>query len=158
MDKVVPFLWYSEHAEEAATFYAGLIPDSRVVRVTAMPAESPSGPAGSVKVVEFVLAGRDVFAMKAGPLDPFNQSVSFVFHYDSQDEIDRYWDGLLAGGGREEECGWLRDRYGLAWQIVPRRMFEMMASPDRAAARRASEAMMTMRKFDLARLEAAFRG
>ena len=157
-DKIVPFLWYSEHAEEAARFYSELIPGSSVQRVTSMPADSPSGPAGSVKVVEFTLAGREFTAMTAGPLDPFNHSVSFVINCETQAEIDTYWDGLLAGGGTPEQCGWLRDRYGLCWQIVPTVMAEMMASPDRAASRRAADAMMKMVKFDIAQLEAAFRG
>ena len=157
-DKIVPFLWYSEHAEEAARFYCSLIPNSRMGRVVSMPAESPSGPPGSVVVVDFTLAGRDFTAMKAGPLDAFNHSVSFVINCDDQAEIDRLWDGLLSGGGQPEQCGWLRDRYGLCWQIVPTVMQEMMASTDRAAAKRATEAMMKMVKFDIAKLEAAFRG
>ena len=157
-DKVVPFLWYNEHAEAAAEFYCGLIPDSRITRVTRMPADSPSGPAGSVVVVDFVLAGRAFVAMTAGGADGFNHAVSLVLRCESQAEVDRLWEGLLAGGGQPQACGWLRDRYGLCWQIVPTVMFEMMASPDRAAARRASEAMMTMVKFDIANLEAAFRG
>lgn len=157
-EKIVPFLWYSESAEEAARFYCGLIPDSRILRVSSLNADSPSGPAGSVKVVEFVLAGREFQAMTAGPLDPFNHAVSFMIHCDTQAEIDRLWDGLMADGGRPEQCGWLRDRYGLCWQIVPRQMAEWNASPDRAAARRVAEAMMQMVKLDIAKLEAAFRG
>jgi predicted 3-demethylubiquinone-9 3-methyltransferase (glyoxalase superfamily) len=157
-DMIVPFLWYSEHAEEAANFYCGLIPDSKIQRIARLAADSPSGPPGSVVVVEFTLAGRDFCAMTAGPLDPFNHAVSFVINCDTQAEIDKYWDGLLEGGGKPEQCGWLRDRYGLCWQIVPRVLNEMNASPDRAAARRAAEAMMKMVKLDIAKLEAAFRG
>lgn len=156
-DLVVPFLWYSEHAEEAARFYCGLIPDSKIQRISTMPADSPSGPPGSVVVVDFVLAGREFSAMTAGPLDPFNHAVSFVINCDTQAEVDRYWNALLEGGSAEQ-CGWLRDRYGLCWQIVPRVLNEMMASPDRAAAKRAAEAMMKMVKLDIAKLEAAFRG
>jgi len=158
MQKITPFLWYAKEAEEAATFYASIFPDSRVTRVVTMPSESPSGPPGSVKVVEFVLFGQSFTAMSAGPLDPFNHAVSFVVSCDDQAEVDRYWNALLANGGAPEQCGWLKDRYGLSWQIVPKVMFEMMADPDRAKSKRASDAMMTMVKFDIAKLEAAYRG
>ena len=158
MQKITPFLWYAKEAEEAAAFYAATFPDSRVVRVTTMQSDSPSGPPGSVKVVEFVLFGQSFTAMSAGPLDPFNHAVSFVVSCDDQAEVDRYWNALLANGGVPEQCGWLKDRYGLSWQIVPKVMFEMMADPDRAKSRRASDAMMTMVKFDIAKLEAAYRG
>lgn len=157
MQKITPFLWYSNEAEEAATFYSSIFPDSRVVRVTAMPSESPSGPPGSVKVVEFVLFGQPFTAMSAGPLDPFNHAISFVVNCESQAEIDRYWDALLEGGAAEQ-CGWLRDRFGLCWQIVPTVLFEMMADPDGAKAKRASDAMLTMVKFDIAALQAAYSG
>lgn len=156
--RITPFLWYSNQAEEAARFYASVFPDSRVVRVTAMPSESPSGPPGSVKVVEFVLFGQPFLAMSAGPLDPFNHAVSFVVSCDDQAEIDRYWNALLADGGSAEQCGWLRDRYGLAWQIVPATMGEIMSDPDRARGRRAADAMMKMVKLDIAALEAARSG
>ncbi|MEO6745790.1 MAG: VOC family protein [Caldimonas sp.] len=158
MQKITPFLWYAKEAEEAAAFYAATFPDSRVVRVTTMQSDSPSGPPGSVKVVEFVLFGQSFTAMSAGPLDPFNHAVSFVVSCDDQAEVDRYWNALLANGGAPEQCGWLKDRYGLSWQIVPKVMFEMMADPDPAKSKRASDAMMTMVKFDIAKLEAAYRG
>ena len=158
MQKITPFLWYAKEAEEAAAFYAATFPESRVVRVTTMQSDSPSGPPGSVKVVEFVLFGQSFTAMSAGPLDPFNHAVSFVVSCDDQAEVDRYWNALLANGGAPEQCGWLKDRYGLSWQIVPKVMFEMMADPDRAKSKRASDAMMTMVKFDIAKLEAAYRG
>lgn len=157
MATITPFLWYTKEAEEAARFYAGIFPDSRVERVTAMPAESPSGPAGSVVVVDFTLLGRPFQAMSAGPLDQFNHAISFVVHCDDQTEIDRYWDALRDGGSAEE-CGWLRDRHGVAWQIVPRVLDDMIADPDRAKAKRAAEAMLKMVKLDLAALEAAFEG
>lgn len=104
MQKITPFLWYSSQAEEAAAFYTALFPDSRVTRVTTVPTDSPSGPAGSVKVVEFVLFGQPFTAMSAGPLDPFNHAISFVVTCDDQAEIDRYWDALLSGGSAEQ-CG-----------------------------------------------------
>ena len=158
MQKITPFLWYAREAEEAAAFYAATFPDSRVVRVTTMQSDSPSGPPGSVKVVEFVLFGQSFTAMSAGPLDPFNHAISFVVSCDDQAEVDRYWNALLANGGVPEQCGWLKDRYGLSWQIVPKVMFEMMADPDAAKSKRASDAMMTMVKFDIAKLESAYRG
>ena len=133
IQKITPFLWYAEKADEAAAFYAGIFPESRVNAVNAMPVESPSGPPGSVKVVEFELFGQAFVAMSAGPLDPFNHAVSFVVNCDDQAEVDRYWNALLEGG-TAEQCGWLRDRYGLCWQIVPSAMGRMMSSPDRAAA------------------------
>ncbi len=155
--KIRPFLWYSTHAEEAARFYASIFPDSRVLDVTPLPTDSPSGPAGSVKVVEFELFGQPFMAMSAAGNEPFNHAVSFLVECDDQAEIDRYWDALL-DGGRPEACGWLKDRYGVSWQIAPKGFDEMFASPDRAAAKRAAEAMMTMVKFDVAKLRAAFEG
>jgi len=157
MQKITPFLWYAKEAEEAAAFYASIFPDSRVTGVTALPTDSPSGPAGSVKVVDFVLCGQSFVAMSAGPLDPFNHAVSFVVNCDNQAEIDRYWNALLKGGSAEQ-CGWLRDRYGLSWQIVPTVLTKMMADPDRAKAKRAADAMMKMVKLDIAVLEAAYAG
>ena len=157
MQKIVPHLWYSNQAEEAAAFYASIFPDSGVTRVTGLPADSPSGPPGSVKVVEFVLFGQEFMAISAGPLDPFNHSVSFIVNCANQDEIDRYWNALLEGGS-PEQCGWLKDRYGLSWQIVPTVLGEMMTDPDQAKAARAAQAMMKMIKFDIAGLQAAYAG
>jgi predicted 3-demethylubiquinone-9 3-methyltransferase (glyoxalase superfamily) len=157
MQKITPFLWYSSEAEEAAKFYTSIFPDSRVVRVTALPSESPSGPPGSVKVVDFVLFGEAFVAMSAGPLDPFNHAVSFVVNCDDQAELDRYWNALLAGGSAEQ-CGWLKDRFGLSWQIVPTVLGTMMSDPDRAKAKRATDAMLKMVKLDIAVLQAAFDG
>jgi len=156
--KITPSLWYIKEAEEAANFYVSLFPNSSVDRVTAMAADSPSGPAGSVVVVEFTLAGQGFMAMSAGPLDPFNHAISFTVDCADQAEVDHFWDGLMAGGGHAEQCGWLRDRYGLCWQVVPRVLGELMSSPDRAKAKRVAEAMMGMVKLDVAGLEAAARG
>ena len=155
MSKIVPFLWYTEKAEEAAAFYASLIPNSKVDSVTALPADTPSGPAGSVKVVEFTLMGQPFMAISAGPLDPFNHAVSFIIECDSQAEIDRLWT-KLSEGGRTEQCGWLQDRYGLSWQIAPTVLGEMMKDPDRARAKRATEAMLKMTKLDIATLKRAY--
>jgi predicted 3-demethylubiquinone-9 3-methyltransferase (glyoxalase superfamily) len=157
IQKITPFLWYAKEAEEAARFYASIFPDSRVLRVNSLPTDSPSGPPGSVKVVEFLLFGQSFVAMSAGPLDPFNHAVSFVVNCDTQQELDKYWNALLEGGS-PEQCGWLKDRYGLSWQIVPTVLGELMGDPDPAKARRTAEAMMKMVKFDIAALKAAHAG
>ena len=157
MQKITPFLWYATQAEEAAAFYASIFPDSRVERVVTLPSESPSGPPGSVKVVDFVLFGQRFAAMTAGPLDPFNHAVSFVVNCENQAEIDRYWNALL-DGGTPEQCGWLKDRFGLSWQIVPTVLGDMMSNPDRAKAKRAADAMLKMVKLDIAALQAAYAG
>lgn len=157
MQKITPFLWYAKEAEEAAAFYTSIFPDSRIIRVTSVPSDTPSGPPGSVKVVDFVLFGQAFAAMTAGPLDPFNHAVSFVVNCDGQAEVDRYWNALLEGGS-PEECGWLKDRFGVSWQIVPTLLNEMMADPDRAKAKRATDAMLKMVKLDIAALEAAYSG
>jgi len=157
MAKITPFLWYSKEAEEAAAFYAALFPDSRVNRITALPSESPSGPPGSVKIVEFVLMGQPFVAMSAGPFEAFNHAVSFVVNCDDQAELDRYWNALVAGG-QAEQCGWLKDRYGLSWQIVPAVLGELMGASDRVKSKRAADALMKMVKIDIAALCAAFEG
>lgn len=158
MQKIVPHLWYAEQAEEAARFYASVFPDSRVDRVTTLPAESPSGPAGSVEIVEFTLVGRPFVAFSAGPHHAFNDAVSFMVICDSQAEIDRYWDALLENDGKPQACGWIIDKYGLRWQIAPAVLGEMMKDPDRAKAKRAAEEMLRQVKFDIAALERAYEG
>ncbi|HSC24199.1 MAG TPA: VOC family protein [Casimicrobiaceae bacterium] len=157
MQKITPFLWYANEAEEAARYYTSIFPDSRITRTWSLPSESPSGPAESVKVVEFELFGQSFVAMSAGRQDAFNHAVSFVVDCDGQAEVDRYWNALLQGG-QAEACGWLKDRYGVSWQIVPRALLTMMADPDRAKAKRASDAMLGMVKLDLPTLRAAFDG
>lgn len=157
MPRIVPHLWYTDKAEEAARFYAATIPDSHVDNVTVMPADTPSGPEGSVVIVEFTLAGQPFVAFSAGKLDDFNHAISLMIECDTQDEIDRLWDAL-SEGGQVEQCGWLRDRYGVAWQIAPRVLADMVRDPDRAAARRTTQAMLGMVKLDLAALERAYRG
>ena len=150
--KITPFLWYSNEAEEAAAFYAGIFPDSHVVRKTAVTS------AGSTKVVEFVLFGQPFIAMSSGGGDPFNHSVSFMVNCDDQEELDRYWNALLEGGGAPEACGWLKDRFGVSWQIIPGDLIEMMADSEHTKATRVAEAMMKMVKFDVAALRAAYSG
>jgi predicted 3-demethylubiquinone-9 3-methyltransferase (glyoxalase superfamily) len=158
MSKIVPCLWYAKEAEEAAAFYVSLLPNSRINSVTPLPVDSPSGPAGSVKVVEFTLAGQAFMAMTAGPLDPFNHAISFMIECEDQPEIDRLWAALLENGGQAEQCGWLKDRYGVSWQIVPKEFGAMMKDKDRAKARRVAEAMMGMVKLDIASLKIAHEG
>jgi predicted 3-demethylubiquinone-9 3-methyltransferase (glyoxalase superfamily) len=157
MQKITPFLWYTKEAEEAARLYCSIFPDSRIVRVNAMQSESPSGPAGSVKIVDFVLFGQSFTAMSAGPFDPFNHAISFSVKCDDQAEVDRYWNALL-DGGRAEQCGWLKDRFGVSWQIVPTALEKLMSGDDRARSKRVSDAMLKMVKFDIAALEAAYQG
>lgn len=159
MSKISPFLWFEKEAEDAARFYVSLLPDSRLDGVTTMPADSPSGPAGSVKVIDFTLAGQPYVAMEAKDRpDPFNHAVSFLIPCETQDEIDRLWNAHLKNGGKEQACGWLQDRWGIYWQVTPRILFGMMRSPDRAAGKRAMEAMMKMVKLDIAALQRAFDG
>jgi predicted 3-demethylubiquinone-9 3-methyltransferase (glyoxalase superfamily) len=155
--KIVPHLWFAKEAEEAARFYASIFPDSRVDRVTPLPVDTPSGPAGSVAVVEFTLLGQPFMAISAGPLDPFNHAISFMVLCDNQQELDRYWNGLLAGGN-PEQCGWLKDKYGVSWQIVPTVLGEMMTDRDKAKSKRAAGAMLGMVKLDIAGLKRAFDG
>jgi predicted 3-demethylubiquinone-9 3-methyltransferase (glyoxalase superfamily) len=157
MTRIIPHIWYNTQAEEAAKFYTSVIPNSKMGDVTPLLAESPSGPPGSVKVVEFTLCGQPFVAFSAGPLDEFNHSISFMIECDDQKEIDRLWDALGAGG-TIEQCGWLRDRYGLSWQITPKILGEMMKDPDRARAKRVAEAMLNMGKLDIAGLQQAYHG
>ena len=155
MTRIIPHLWYNTQAEEAAKFYASVLPNSKVDAVTPLMAESPSGPPGSVKVVEFTLIGQPFMAISAGPLDDFNHSISFIVECDDQKEIDRLWDAL-GKGGTIEQCGWLRDRYGLCWQIVPKALGEMMKDKDPVRAQRVAEAMLQMVKLDIAGLQQAY--
>ncbi|MGD8869280.1 MAG: VOC family protein [Gemmatimonadales bacterium] len=153
--KIVPHLWFVDQAVEAAEFYVSLFPDSRVDSITAIPADTPGGPAGSGQVVEFTLAGQPFIAISAGPFDPFNHAISFIVNCTDQTEVDRLWDALSAGG-TIEQCGWLIDRYGVSWQIVPAVLGAMMKDPDRNRAGRVMEAMLQMKKLDIGLLEKAF--
>jgi predicted 3-demethylubiquinone-9 3-methyltransferase (glyoxalase superfamily) len=156
--KVFTHLWYAEGADEAAAFYASIFPDSSVSRVWTIPTDTPSGPAGSVKVVDFTLLGHRFQAITAGPHHDFNDAVSIVVLCDDQAELDRYWDALLAGGGKPQACGWLIDRFGLRWQIVPAALDDMMRDGDDAGAKRVADALLKMVKLDIAALERAYRG
>jgi predicted 3-demethylubiquinone-9 3-methyltransferase (glyoxalase superfamily) len=155
MAKIIPHLWYSSEAEEAAHFYVSVFPNSHVDRITALPNESPSGPPNSVRIVEFTLFDQPFMAISAGPLDAFNHSISFIVNCDNQAELDRYW-GALLKGGKAEQCGWLKDKYGLSWQIVPTVLGELMSDPDRDKAARVGAAMLKMVKLDIKTLQAAY--
>jgi predicted 3-demethylubiquinone-9 3-methyltransferase (glyoxalase superfamily) len=152
--KIIPCLWYDGQAEAAANFYVTLFPDSHVDRVYRSPADTPSGPAGSVLTVEFTLAGQRYLGLNGGPEFKFNEAVSFQVFCDDQAEVDRLWSALTKEG-TPIECGWLKDRWGLSWQIVPVRLRELLMDSDRDRARRAMQAMMTMVKIDIAALERA---
>lgn len=156
--KIYPFLWYAKDAEGAARFYTSIFPDSRIDNVMALMSESPSGPPGSVKVVDFTLFGQRFSAMTAGPHDEFNDAISMTVLCEDQNELDRYWNALIEGGGKPVACGWLNDRYGVRWQIVPRRYEEMMRDKDPVRSKRVTDAMMKMVKYDIAELEKAYRG
>lgn len=157
VSKVAPFLWYARDAEEAARFYVSLIPGSSFDGVWTLPAESPSGPPESVKVVEFTLGGVQFQAMQAGQMDNFNHAVSFVINCDDQAEVDRLWEAL-GEGGSYEACGWLKDRYGVSWQITPTVLIDMMKDKDRVRAGRVAEAMLDMVKLEIAPLQKAYEG
>ena len=156
--KIFTHLWYAKHAEEAARFYASVFPDSRVDRVSSFPSESPSGPPGSVSIVDFTLLGQPFKAMSAGPHHEFNDAISLVVTCDDQAELDRYWNALLEAGGKPQACGWLIDRFGVRWQIVPAALDDWMRASDTSRAKRVADALMKMVKLDIPTLEKAYRG
>ncbi|MGH2489200.1 MAG: VOC family protein [Candidatus Limnocylindria bacterium] len=158
MNKITPCLWFDGTAEEAAEFYTSLFPDSRIDKVNRSPADTPSGSEGSVLTVDFTLAGQPYIGLNGGPEFTFNESVSFSIDCADQAEVDRYWDALIEGGGEHSVCGWLKDRYGLSWQVIPRQLPEMVNGPDRAGAKRAMEAMLEMTKIDVEKLREAYEG
>jgi len=155
MSKITPCIWYDGAAEEAANFYVTLLPDSRVDRVVKSPIDNPSGPAGQVLVVEFTLAGQAFMGLNGGPIFPQTEAVSFMILTEDQAETDRLWNAIVGNGGQESACGWCKDRWGVSWQITPRRLMEFYSDPDPARTRAAFQAMMTMKKIEIAALEAA---
>lgn len=158
-DKLVTCLWFDQNqARAAAEFYASLFPDSHVNAVRDSPADNPSMQAGGELTVEFTVLGRAFLGLNGGPNFKPNEAVSFMVMTDTQGETDRYWDAIVGNGGAESDCGWCKDRWGFSWQITPRALMEAMADPDRAAAKRAMEAMMTMQKIDIATIERARSG
>ncbi len=157
MSKIAPCLWFDGEAEEAARLYVSLFPDSRIDRVQKNVADGPAGKIGTVLVVEFTLAGQRFMALNGGMRVEYTHALSLEVDCADQAEVDRLWDGLSAGG-MVEQCGWLRDRYGVSWQIVPTVLTRMLGDPDTAAAQRAMLAMMQMVKLDIAALKRAFEG
>lgn len=155
--KVTQHLWFEKDMEAAISAYTSLIPESSIHWISSLPADCPSGPEGSVKIAAFTLGDQRYMAIEAGPLDPFNHSFSIIVECETQAEIDHLWDRLKEGGSTEQ-CGWLRDRWGLAWQIVPKRLGELMRDLDRGKGKRVAEAMLKMKKFDIAGLESAAKG
>jgi len=155
MPKITPCLWFNGDAEAAAAFYVSLLPGARIDRIFRSPTDWPAGKAGDVLTVEFTLGGISYLALNGGNNSTFNPSVSFQIHCDDQAEVDRLWDAILQNGGSPMACSWITDRWGLAWQIVPRRLTQLLQDPDPARARRAMESMMTMVKIDIAALERA---
>ena len=157
MDRIATHLWFDDRAEEAARFYTDLFPDSRIERITRSPADWANGAEGDVLEVAFTLSGRTFLALNGGPGFPFTEAVSLSVDCEGQAEVDRWWEALSAHP-EHERCGWLKDRFGVSWQIIPRALPALLADPDRARARRVMEAMMTMKKIDVAALEAVAEG
>jgi predicted 3-demethylubiquinone-9 3-methyltransferase (glyoxalase superfamily) len=159
MSKITPCLWFDGKAEEAAAFYTSVFPDSRIDKVVRTPADTPGNKAGDVITVEYTLFGDSTFiGLNGGPEFQFDEAVSFVVPCEDQAEVDRYWETLVQGGGEHSVCGWLKDRFGVAWQVTPRQLNEMTESPDREAAARAMEAMLKMTKIDIEKLREAYEG
>jgi predicted 3-demethylubiquinone-9 3-methyltransferase (glyoxalase superfamily) len=157
--KLVPNLWFDDQAEDAARLYTSVFKDGKILSTVRYPkaAEEVSGkPAGSVMTVEFEILGQRFVALNGGPLFKFNESVSFAIECEDQAEVDYYWDRLIAGGGEESACGWLKDRFGLSWQVVPRRLNEMLESGDERKVEAVTASLLQMKKLDLAALEQAY--
>ncbi len=156
MSKISPCLWFDGEAEQAANFYVSLLPDSRIEKVQKNSIDSPGGKAGSVLVVEFTLAGQRFMALNGGTRFEYSPAISFKIDCADQAEVDRLWEALLVGGGQAERCGWLRDRYGVSWQIVPTALPQYLGGSDPAGAQRAMAAMLQMVKLDVAGLKRAY--
>ena len=151
-------LWYNKDAQDAARFYAATFPDSKVTAIHEAPADYPGGKKGEVLTVEFTVVGIPCLGLNGGPTFKHSEAFSFQIATDTQEETDRYWNAIVGNGGQESACGWCKDRWGLSWQITPVALTKAITDPDRAAAKRAFDAMMTMRKIDIAKIEAARKG
>jgi predicted 3-demethylubiquinone-9 3-methyltransferase (glyoxalase superfamily) len=158
MSKISPCLWFDGQAEEAAEFYTSILPDSRILKVHPAAADNPSGAQGDVLTVDFELAGQQFIGLNGGPEFKFNEAISLSIDCEDQAEVDRYWEALVEGGGEHSVCGWLKDRYGVSWQVIPRQLPEMLDGPDRAGAARAMKAMLEMTKIDVEKLREAYEG
>ena len=156
--KITTCLWFDKNAEEAAKFYAATFPDSRIIAVHKSPTDYPSGKAGDVLTVDFMVLGQRFVGLNGGPNFTFDEAISFQVFTDTQEETDRYWNAIVNSGGQESMCGWCKDKFGLSWQIVPRALTDAIGDSNTAAAKRAMQAMMTMKKIDIAAIEAARRG
>jgi len=158
MSKISPCLWFNGEAEEAANLYVSLLPDSRIEKIQKNPIDGPAGKAGKVLVVDFTLAGQRFMALNGGMKMEYTHAVSFMIDCADQAEVDRLWDALLANGGKAEQCGWLNDRYGVSWQIVPTALPKYLGGADTAGAQRAMQAMLGMVKLDIEGLKRAYEG
>jgi len=154
MQKISPFLWFDSNAEEAANFYVSIFKDSKILKI-ARYGEAGPGPAGSVMVVNFQIEGQDFIALNGGPLFKFTEAISFVINCQTQEEVDHYWNKLTAGGGQESQCGWLKDKYGLSWQVTPTILGELLADKNQKTAQRVMQAMLQMKRIDIAALKRA---
>jgi predicted 3-demethylubiquinone-9 3-methyltransferase (glyoxalase superfamily) len=161
MQKITPFLWFDHQAEEAAKFYTSVFKNSKVgktLRYDEPSAKASGRPVGSVLTIEFEIEGQKFTALNGGPQFKFNESVSFVVYCETQDEVDYFWQKLTADGGQESECGWLRDKFGLSWQVTPTVLIEMLHDKDPKKSGRVMNAMMQMQKIDISKLKAAYAG
>lgn len=161
MQKIVPCLWFDHQAEEAVNLYISLFKNSKILNVSRYDeasAQVSGQPAGSVLTVTFLLDGQEFMALNGGPAFKFTEAVSFVVNCETQAEVDRFWNTLTADGGEESQCGWLKDKYGLSWQIVPTVLEQLLSDPDPAKAQRAMQAMLEMKKLDIAELMRAYEG
>jgi len=158
VSKITPCLWFNATAEEAAQFYLSIFPDSRIDKIHRSAADNPSGSAGDVLTVDFTLAGQPFIGLNGGPEFQFNEAVSFSIDCADQAEVDRYWDALIEGGGEHSVCGWLKDRFGVSWQVIPQQLLDMLDGPDREGAARAMKAMLEMTKIDIEKLREAHAG
>ena len=152
--KINPFLWFDHQAEEAANFYVSVFKNSKIRKVTRYGDAGP-GPKGSVMTVEFELDGLPFVALNAGPQFKFTEAISFVINCDNQKEVDEYWSKLTSNGGQESQCGWLKDKYGLSWQVVPKELIKLISDPDKQKANRVMQAMLQMKKIDIPALRKA---
>ena len=157
MQSITPFLWFDDRIEEAVSLYVSVFPDARIVCTSRYGPGAPR-PAGTVMSMTFELRGQEFMALNGGPLFQFTPAVSFVVKCETQAEVDHYWQGLLAGGGDEQPCGWLKDRFGLSWQVIPAALGRALSDPDPARAGRAMQAMLQMKKIDIAALDRALAG
>jgi predicted 3-demethylubiquinone-9 3-methyltransferase (glyoxalase superfamily) len=157
MKKITPFLWFDNQAEEAVELYTSIFANSKIVDI-ARYGESGPGPAGSVMTIGFQIEGQNFVALNGGPVYHFTPAISFVVDCRTQEEVDRLWESLTADGGKQEQCGWLTDKYGISWQIIPSRLMKLLTDHDPVKANRVMQAMLTMTKIDIATLEAAYAG